>query len=239
MAVGGYAEQQSREGVERDGAVSEHPAILLSQLSLRIFPLPSLSLSLTPFFPRTTPSFSLAIPAASQGRSGTGMTLERGITGVIGPVGGGGRRRGPTREVVRASYRVGAFWSPAVSCHGLRFRRIFPLAMDILPSAPVASLSLACSRTLSLALALSLSLALLTGTLGQHPRYTATRSGVAALASSPAVSARRRYSFLPACLPTCLPTLALSHSHPLLFRLAPTLTCSPRRLPSCLRSLSP
>lgn len=111
------------------------------------------------------------------------------------------------------------------------------------------SLSLALFR--SLALTLSLSLVLLTGTLGQHPRYTATRSGVAALASSPAVSARKRYSFLPACLPaacllaclpTCLPTLAFSHSHPLLFCLSPTLTClfaSSRRLPSCLRSLSP
>lgn len=69
-------------------------------------------------------------------------------------------------------------------------------------SLTVCSLSLSLSlspHTLSLALALSLSLALLAGTLGQHPRYTATRSGVAALASSPAVSARRRNSFLPAC----------------------------------------
>lgn len=52
---------------------------------------------------------------------------------------------------------------------------------------------------------LTLSLALLAGTLGQHPRYTATRSGVAALASSPAVSARRRNSFLPSYQPACLP----------------------------------
>lgn len=74
-------------------------------------------------------------------------------------------------------------------------------------------------RRFSLALALSLSLVLLAGTLGQHPRYTATRSGVAALASSPAVSARRRNSFLPACLPACYlpvyPPLALFSLFPL------------------------
>ena len=64
------------------------------------------------------------------------------------------------------------------------------------------------SRSLARSLARSrsrtLSRSSLTGTLGQHPRYTATRSGVAALASSPAVPPRKRTSFLLFLLP-CLP----------------------------------
>jgi len=136
-----------------------------------------------------------------------------------------------------------------MSCHELRFRRILPLTMDIFLLL-FTSLTACSLRTLSLALALSLSLALLAGTLGQHPRYTATRSGVAALASSPAVSARKRNSFLPSCLPACLLAYLSAHPRPFLLLsfslftlfliLTPTcLLVSSRRLLSCLRSLSP
>lgn len=139
---------------------------------------------------------------------------------------------------------------PTVSCHELRFRRVLPLTMNIfLLLSPLTACALSL-HTLSLALTLSLSLALLAGTLGQHPRYTATRSGVAALASSPAVSARRRNSFLPACLLACLLAYLSAHPRPFLLpsfplftlSLACILTCLlalSRQLPSCLRSLSP
>lgn len=103
--------------------------------------------------------------------------------------------------------------------------------MDIPPSAPVTSLSPALALFRSLALALSLSLALLAGTLGQHPRYTATRSGVAALASSPAVSARRRYSFLPACLPALLAYLS-AHPRPFSLSSPPLLSLTHPNLPA-------
>lgn len=155
------------------------------------------------------------IPVAFRGRSGTGMTLERGITGVIGPVGRGGRQRGevllevvlrssrPTESEPPCRRRCPATGSASAGFFLLRWT-FFRLLLSPLSL----SLSLSFSRTLSLALTLSLSLVLLTGTLGQHPRYTATRSGVAALASSPAVSARKRYSFLPACLPAACLLLA-------------------------------
>lgn len=124
---------------------------------------------------------------------------------------------------------------------------------DVLPQAPLPRdpsfhdghsslfstlLALVRSRTLARSLALALSLALLTGTLGQHPRYTATRSGVAALASSPAVPARKRSSFLSSCLlpclslPDCLFRLPACFAY--LLCLSACLTCLPACSPAYL-----
>lgn len=128
---------------------------------------------------------------------------------------------------------------------------------DVLPQAPLPRdpsfhdghsslfstlLALVLSRTLARSLALALSLALLTGTLGQHPRYTATRSGVAALASSPAVPARKRSSFLSSCLlpclslPDCLFRLPACFTY--LLCLSACLTCLPACLFPCLPCLA-
>lgn len=153
-----------------------------------------------------------------RGNRGRYNTLGRGLTGV----GGGGRysaRRGSS---------PGGCAMPPSSCSVLQ-RRSLLIAGDVLPRAlpPLrdsssrdrhffccffsSSLLLFSAHPrlfLPLALAFSRALSLLSrgDTRSQHPRYTATRSGVAALASSPAVSARRRNSFLPASLPALLPT---------------------------------
>lgn len=210
------------------------------------FFLPSLSLSLSfaslRSFPLST-EFRSQFPLRFRGERGTGTTLGRGTTGI----GGGGRQgSSPPGGCAPPSFCVLQSRSSLIA-DGVLPRAPLPQdpsSHDGHLSAPVTSLTACSLRTLSLALTLSLSLALLAGTLGQHPRYTATRSGVAALASSPAVSARRRNSFLPACqpacLPTCLPTLvhfsfplpplspSLSRTHPYLpARLKPTTTVVP------------
>lgn len=132
-------------------------------------------------------------------------------------------------DTARRGLSPGGCAMPPSSCSVLQYRS-FLIAGDVLPRAlpPLRDSSshdghffcvcccccffslsfFSAHPRLSLSLSLSPSCSLFSRgeTLGQHPRYTATRSGVATLASSPAVSARRRNSFLPACQPARLST---------------------------------
>lgn len=159
-------------------------------------------------------------------------TLGRGITGVDGE--GRYSGEGPLLEVAcllrpAGSYSSGTSWSPAISCHELRFHsRILPLTMDIF--------SVCTFRRFSL-LTRALSLALVSRGHSVSTRGTPLRAREWRLSrlARPFQRASAIPSFLPACLPACLLAyLPLPTPHHPLFPLSFSFSCAYPNMFACL-----